>query len=427
MQMAVRKPVPARPASMPKIAMASFVGGLMEWYDFYIFATASAIVFGQLFFPSGNRLVSTMAAFGAFAAGFLARPVGGLVFGHIGDRIGRKASLVMTLLIIGVGTFLIGVLPTWQQGGLLAPILLVVLRVAQGVGLGGEYGGAALMTIEHAPIGQRGFWGSLPQAASPAGLLLASGVFSLMSLLPRDAFLAWGWRVPFLASIVMLVVGLFIRLRIEETPEFEAIRDSVRHAVPAMDLARTAKRRVLLALGARLGETTSGNMIKSFGLSYVTVQLGLSRQTALSALLATSVVALLVTPLFGWISDRVGRREMYMAGAASAAVLAFPFFWLLEARTPGAVWIGFVVAYTFGPTLMLSVQATFFSELFSAGMRYTGLSVAYQGSAVLGGFVPLIAISLLAEAGGEPWLVATFLCVTSLVSLGCTIAAGRGS
>ena len=254
--------------AMRRIAAASFVGALLEWYDFYAFATASALVFGPLFFPSGDPLLSIMASFGAFASGFLARPIGGLIFGDIGDRIGRKASLIATLVIIGTGTFLIGLLPTFAQAGIWAPILLVILRVLQGIGLGGEYAGASLITIEHAPSGRRGFWGSLPQAASPGGLLLSSLVFELIALLPPGAFIAWGWRVPFLLSAIMLGIGLYVRLHIAETPEFEAIRD-LRTELPIVDLLRTHGKAALLATGARLAETVSGNMIKSFGLTYV--------------------------------------------------------------------------------------------------------------------------------------------------------------
>jgi len=411
----------AHAASMRKVALASFIGALMEWYDFYIYATASAIVFGQLFFPAQDRLSGTAAAFGTFAAGFLARPIGGLIFGHIGDRVGRKASLVLTLGIIGAGTFLIGLLPTWSQAGSLAPLLLTLLRVAQGIGLGGEYGGAALMTIEHARPGSRGFWGSLPQAASPAGLLLATGVFGLVSLLPTAEFLAWGWRLPFLGSIAMLAIGLFIRLRIEETPDFEAVRDQA-PAVPALALLRGHKRTLLLATGARLAETVSGNMVKSFGLTYATQQLGLPNQAALSALLATSLLAMAATPLFGWLSDRLGRRPLYLAGAIASAVLAAPFFLLLGTRTTAGLWAGFALAYTFGPTLMLSVQATYFSEMFGAEVRYTGLSVAYQVSAIMGGFVPLLALTLLRWSGGTPWPVAALLAVVGLCSAGCVLA-----
>jgi MFS transporter, MHS family, shikimate and dehydroshikimate transport protein len=404
-----------------RVAAASFVGALLEWYDFYAFATASAVVFGPLFFPSDDEVLSTMASFAAFASGFVARPIGGLIFGDIGDRIGRKASLIATLVIIGSGTFLIGFLPTFAMAGIWAPILLIILRVAQGIGLGGEYAGASLIIIEHAPIARRGFWGSLPQASSPGGLLLSSLVFGLVSMLPPTAFISWGWRVPFLLSVVMLVVGLYVRLHIAETPEFEAIRDQPTE-LPIVDLLRTHKTAAVLATGARLAETVSGNLIKSFGLTYATVQLGLPRTEALAALLATSGVGLLVTPLYGILGDRFGPRAVYMVGVGCSALLAFPFFWVLEFRTAAAVWTGFVVAYNLGPTLMLSVQATFFTTLFQARVRYTGLSVAYQVSAVFGGFTPLIALTFLQHADGTPWDVATFLATVAVISFGCAAA-----
>jgi MFS transporter, MHS family, shikimate and dehydroshikimate transport protein len=404
--------------AMRRIAAASFVGALLEWYDFYAFATASALVFGPLFFPSDDPLLSTMASFGAFASGFLARPIGGLIFGDIGDRIGRKASLVATLLIIGTGTFLIGLLPTFAQAGIWAPILLLILRVLQGIGLGGEYAGASLITIEHAPSGRRGFWGSLPQAASPGGLLLSSLVFELTSLLPPEAFIAWGWRAPFLLSAIMLGIGFYVRLHIAETPEFEAIRE-LRTELPIVDLLRTHRMATLLATGARLAETVSGNMIKSFGLTYATVQLGLPRGATLGALLVTAGVGLLMTPLYGVLGDRFGPRAVYMAGAGFAALLAFPFFWVLEERTVAAVWIGFVATYNLGPTLMLSVQATFFTTLFQARVRYTGLSVAYQVSAIVGGFTPLISLTFLQQSNGAPWGVAAFLAAVAVLSFGC--------
>jgi MHS family shikimate/dehydroshikimate transporter-like MFS transporter len=413
--------------SMRRVGAASFVGALLEWYDFYVFATASALVFGRLFFPSDDPVASTMASFGAFASGFLARPLGGLLFGHLGDRTGRKASLVATLAIIGAGTFLIGLLPTYAQIGPAAPVLLVVLRVAQGIGLGGEYGGASLLAIEHAPPGRRGFWGSVPQAASPGGLLLATAVFGLASLMPRDLFLAWGWRVPFLASGLLLAVGLYVRLRVAETPDFLAARPGDR--APIVELLRTHPRATALATGARLAETVAGNLVKSFGLTYVTLHLGLDPATALDALVATSAVGLALTPLFGLLADRVGARLLYLWGTAMAAVLAVPLFWVLEARTAAAVWIGFAVFYTLGPTLMLSVQATFFAGLFAPRVRYTGLSFAYQVSALAGGFTPLAALALLRAQGGAPWAVAAVLALVALVSLVCTAAARpyRGS
>lgn len=414
-------PLPA--VSMPKVAAASFVGGLLEWYDFYIFAIATALVFGDVFFPPGDPLLNTMAAFGAFAAGFLARPIGGIIFGHIGDRVGRKACLLATLLIIGVCTFLIGLLPGYAQIGYWAPALLVFLRVMQGIGLGGEYGGASLMTIEHAPLHQRGFWGSLPQAASPGGLLLANAVFGLCALLPADQFQSWGWRIPFLLCSVMLVVAMYIRLNIAETPEFRrAETRAEKGSAPLVEMWRTHKRNFLLATGVRLSETVSGNLIKSFGLTYVTLQLGMERSTALGALLAASLVGLAAMPVFGLLGDRIGARRMTVLGNALLILLAVPFFTLLDTRTPTAVWIGFILLFTLGPMLLLSVQATYFTQLFRTNVRYTGLSAAYQISSVLGGFTPLIALWLLKWSGGSSLVVAAFLTTIAAISLTCALA-----
>lgn len=400
----------------------------MEWYDFYIFATASALVFGQLFFPGSDRLAGTMAAFGTFAAGYVARPLGGIIFGHIGDRIGRKAGLVVTLLIIGMGTCLVGCLPTYETIGSAAPILLVLLRVIQGIGLGGEYGGASLMIIEHAPPSQRGFWGSVPQAASPAGLLLATGAFALVSLLPEPSFWAWGWRIPFLLAAIGMVIGFAIRLRIEETPEFVGAKERKSTSgkapeAPAVELVRTHLGNAVLATGARLAESASGNMIKSFGLTYATMQLGFQPAAPLNALTATAVVGVIATPLYGILGDRLGQRAVYMAGAGLVALLAFPFFWLLNEHTTLSLWAGFIIAYNLGPTLMLSVQPSFFTQLFGTRVRYTGLSVAYQISAIIGGFTPLIALWLLRISGGEPWFTAGFLAVIAVISFVCAGAA----
>ena len=408
----------AQAMSMPKVAVASFAGALMEWYDFFIFGTASALVFGPLFFPSHDPLTGVMASFATFGVGFLARPLGGVVFGHLGDRVGRKATLVATLVIIGIGTFLIGVLPTYASAGVTAPILLVILRLLQGFGLGGEYGGAALLTIEHAPQGRRGFWGSLPQAAASAGILLATGVFSLVELLPHDALMSWGWRIPFLLSAVMLAVGLYIRLNTTETPDFERAKASAdTSSLPIVKLLRDHPRNVLLTLGARLAETTSSNIINAFGIVYVTTQLAMAKSVPLNGVLIASLIGIFMCPLFGTISDRLSRRTVYIAGAAFMALFAFPYFIMLNTHTVTTIWLAIIIAYNFGPTSMFAVQGTFFSELFGAGVRYTGLSIAYQVSAIIGGFTPLIAASLLKLGGGTPWLVAGFLCAISILSL----------
>ena len=413
---------------MVKAATAGTVGALLEWYDFYIFATASALVFGQLFFPGSNAFAGTMASFGVFAAGFLSRPVGGILFGHIGDTIGRRASLLMTVGVIGLGTFLIGVLPTYAQIGFWAPVLLTALRIVQGIGLGGEYAGASLIAIEHAPRRERGFWGSLPQAASPGGLLLAAGMFGLVSLLPQDKFLAWGWRIPFLISAVVAFVGLYIRLQVKETPDFNKAKKDKADVAPSTELLREHWWSTVLAMGARLVETVSGNMIKSFGLTYVTLQLKLPKEVALTALTATAAIALFVTPFYGTLGDRLGQQRVYLFGSAVVAVIAIPFFLLLDARSAPAIWIAFAVAYTLGPTLLLSVQPSLFTQMFHAGVRYTGMSVAYQVSAIAGGFTPLASLWLLRQSGGSPWPVAALLIVVALISFVCVVAsAGVGT
>lgn len=343
-----------------------------------------------------------------------------MLFGHIGDTMGRNASLILTLLIIGLGTCLIGLLPTYDRIGARAPVLLVVLRVTQDIGLGGEYAGASLITIEHAPPAERSFWGSLPQAA-PGGLLLAAAMFGLVSMLPQDALLAWGWRVPFLASALMLLAGLFVRMRVAETPEFNRTKKQPPEEAPGLELLRTHRRNVVLATGARLVEAVSGNTIKSFGLAYVTSQLKLPNEVALTALTMTAAVGVLVTPFYGFLGDRFGQQWVYLVGSGLVAALAFPFFWLLDARTVVATWIRFVLAYNLGPTLLLSVQPSLFTRMFDAGVRYTGMSVAYQVSAIAGGFAPLLSLWLL-RWSGTPWMVAALLVDAAAISFGCVAA-----
>lgn len=393
----------------------------MEWYDFYLFGTAAALVFGRLFFPSSSPAAGTLAAFAAFAVGFISRPIGAVIFGHVGDRIGRKYALLATAALMGVGTFMIGVLPTYETIGVWAPILLVVLRLLQGLGIGGEWGGAALIALEHAPSGRRGLVGSFPQMGTPAGLLISTGAFALATLLPGDTFLAWGWRLPFLLSVVFLAPALYIRSRVEETPAFRAMKEADAPAtVPVLDLFRHSRRNMLLATGARLADAATFNVINVFGIAYAAAQLGVSRGLMLTGFVIAAAVEIPAVPLIGMLSDRIGRRPVYLAGIAFSGLFIFAYFPLLQHNTPTSVYLAIVLALAVGTSLMYAIQSSFFSELFGPSVRYTGISVAYQLSALVGGApTPLIAAALVGWAGGAWWPVALYLLAVCGVSFVC--------
>ncbi|MFZ3388144.1 MFS transporter [Buttiauxella gaviniae] len=409
--------------ALRRVVIGSFAGALLEWYDFFIFGTAAGLVFAPLFFPDSDPFIGLIAAFATFGVGFLTRPLGGIVFGHFGDKVGRKITLIWTLGIVGISTFLIGFIPTYQDIGIWAPITLMALRLIQGFGLGGEYGGAALMTIESAPESKRGFLGSLPQTAASVGIMLATGVFALCnSLLTQEQFLSWGWRIPFWLSAIMLVVGMFIRLHTEETADFKKQQrqpESLKAPPPLIELFRKHPRNIWLALGARLAESVSSNIINAFGIVYISTQLALSRDIPLTGMLIASAVGIICCPLAGWISDRVGQRKIYLLGAGFCVLYAFPFFLLLDTRSTLIIWCSMIVGYNFGPTMMFAVQPTLFTRMFGTRVRYTGLSFAYQFSAILGGMSPLIASSLLALGKGEVWYVSLFLLIVSVVSFIC--------
>jgi len=407
----------AKPASIRRIALASFAGTTIEWYDFFLYGTAAALVFNKVFFPTFDPLTGTLAAYGTYAVGFIARPLGGAVIGHYGDRIGRKSMLVLTLVLMGAATFLIGLLPTYDQIGLWAAVALVALRLIQGFGVGGEWGGAVLMAVEHAPEGSRGFYGSWPQIGVPAGLLLSTGVFSLFARLPQDQFLSWGWRVPFLLSIVLVGIGLYIRLSILETPAFEKLKESRREArQPTLEVLRHYPKQVLLAMGARVAENGSFYIYSVFSLTYATQYAGVDRNVVLNSILIASACDAVAIPLYGALSDRVGRRPVYLFGAIMTAVFAFPFFWLIGTGQPRMVLLAMLGAFLLSHGAMYAPQAAFLSEMFGTRVRYSGASLGSQLASVLaGGLAPLIATALMANYGRNA--VAFYLIAMAAVTI----------
>jgi len=369
-----------------KVVIASAFGTVVEWYDFFIYGTAAALVFGKLFFPSSDPVVSTISAFSVYAVGYLARPLGGIVFGHFGDRIGRRSMLVLTLLLMGFGTFLVGLLPTYDQIGALAPILLIVLRLIQAIGLGGEWGGAVLMVAESAPAHRRGLFGSFVQLGNPMGRLVATGVFALVSQLPTSDFLAWGWRLPFLASAVLIVVGFVIRYQLSETPAFEAIRKTRQISkTPVLEALSQFRWETALAVGLKVTEVAWVGVLTVFAVSYLTKQLGMNQAFVLEAITLATFVELFAMPLAGWLSDRVGRKIIYIAGTLFSIVFAFPLFWLLETRDPTIVLLTIVVGVSCAQGIIFALHASFMPELFGTKVRYSGISLGFQVGAAIGG------------------------------------------
>ncbi|MGW3954181.1 MFS transporter [Streptomyces sp. NPDC004752] len=406
--MASAASAPPTPAKLPRIVAASLIGTTIEWYDFFLYGSAAALVFNKLFFPDSDPLVGTLLSFLTYAIGFAARPLGALVFGHYGDRLGRKKLLVISLLMMGASTFAIGLLPTHASVGTAAPVLLTLLRLVQGFALGGEWGGAVLLVSEHGDARRRGFWASWPQTGAPAGQLLATGVLSLLTTLLSDsAFGSWGWRIPFLLSGVLVGIGLWIRLSVDESPVFKealakaearkATETTDPEKLPLVSVLRNHWRDVLVAMGARMAENISYYVITAFILVYATTSADVSKQTALNAVLIGSAVHFAVIPLWGALSDRIGRRPVYLLGAVGIGLWMFPFFALIDTSSFGNL----ILAVTVGLVLhgaMYAPQAAFFSEMFATRMRYSGASIGAQFASVAAGApAPLIATALLSE------------------------------
>ncbi|WP_422399082.1 MFS transporter [Streptomyces netropsis] len=431
MTMASPSPRTPTPNSLPRIVVASLIGTTIEWYDFFLYGSAAALVFNKLFFPDSDPLVGTLLSFLTYAVGFAARPVGALVFGHFGDRLGRKRLLVVSLLMMGSATCAIGVLPTHATVGALAPVLLTVLRLVQGFALGGEWGGAVLLVSEHGDARRRGFWAAWPQTGAPAGQLLATGVLSaLTALLSDEAFLSWGWRVPFLLSGLLVMVGLWIRLSVDESPVFKAAlaraeanekQGDVAERMPLVAVMRDQWRDVLIAMGARMAENISYYVITAFILVYATEQTQLSKQSALNAVLIGSAVHFVVIPAWGALSDRVGRRPVYLLGAAGVGAWAFPFFALVDRGSFPSLIVAVTVGLVFHGA-MYAPQAAFFSEMFATRVRYSGASIGAQFSSVAAGApAPLIATALLSDYDSATPIALYVMAAAllTLVAVGC--------
>ncbi|MBA2813887.1 MHS family MFS transporter [Streptomyces sp. KM273126] len=401
-----------------KVALASTVGSIIEWYDFALFGVAAGVVFNKLFFPADDPLVGTMLAFAVNAVAFFIRPVGGVIFGHFGDRIGRRKVLAITLVIMGASTTLIGLLPTYEQIGVAAPVLLILVRCLQGLGAGAEFSGAVIMVAEYAPEKKRGLYTSLPNTGVAVGLLLATGLFTLVLQLPEAALLSWGWRIPFLISAVGVGIGLYIRLRLDETPEFAALqeKEDKPRRMPAMQLLQTQGRAVVVGILACFAESSTSYLAKTFVLAYVADQLGLSEQIGLTAVMVASAVSIATIPLFGHLGDRFGRRRVYLVGTVFVGLFVAPFFLLLNTKSSMLIVLAVVGLYALGVRAMSGTQGAYLSEMFKPDVRFSGVAFAREISSPLaGGVAPLIATALLA-ATGTWWSVAAYIAAMSVIS-----------
>ncbi|MDQ7977318.1 MFS transporter [Paraburkholderia sp. SARCC-3016] len=404
-----------------RVAFASVVGATVEWYDFFLYGVVAGIVFNKLYFPANDPLVSTMLAYSTFAVGFVTRPLGGVLFGHFGDRVGRKSALILTLIIMGISTAGVAFVPTYAQIGVWAPILLLTLRVLQGIGLGGEWGGAVLMAYEYAPPHRRGLYASLPQIGLSIGLCLAAGVVAAISrILPDADFFSWGWRIAFGASLLLVLIGLYIRLKVMETPEFLALKRNRREAkIPFVDMITRYRGAVVLGMGARYIDGVFFNVFAVFSIGYLTQHVSMSRTDALLGVMIAAVVMCFFIPLFGRMSDQMGRARVYRWGSLICGLSVLPAFWLIESQPTSTIliWAAIVVPFGIFYAMVYGPEAALFAELFDANVRYTGISFVYQFSGIFAsGLTPIIATALMRINQGKPWMVCAYVMLCALIS-----------
>jgi MHS family shikimate/dehydroshikimate transporter-like MFS transporter len=416
------------PEEVRRVAISGLLGNTIEFYDFILYSSAAAIFFGPLFFSDLSPSLATLASFATLATGYVARPLGGLVLGHVGDRWGRKSVLILTMVMMGLASGLIGLLPTYDQIGVAAPLLLVTMRLLQGFAVGGEWGGAVLLAAEHAPPHQRGFITAIGQAGQPAGGLLSALALGAVTWLPEEQLMSWGWRIPFLVSFALLGIGLYIRVKIGESPLFDELEGSAkRKGVPLVGVLRRPGP-LLRGIGVGVPPTMAATLIGSFAVSYA-VGVGIPRPTVLGALTAAWAVAIVMCPIYGWLSDRLGRRPVYAAGALAFAVLGYPMFWAIGSGSTPLLYAAFVAAFGLIAVCMSSALGALLSEMFPTEVRYTGVSAAGQIATVVGGFTPLIAGGLLALGGGGRnigW-VAAFIAVVNVIALAAVLRTRESS
>jgi metabolite-proton symporter len=416
--------------ALARVIVASTIGTTIEWYDFFLYGTAAALVFPTLFFPTAEPASALMLSLGTFSAGFVSRPLGGVLFGYLGDRVGRKATLVATLLLMGVSTLVIGMMPTYHQIGVAAPVLLTLLRFAQGIGVGGEWGGAVLLALESGHQGRRGFYASWPQAGVPLGLLLSSGAVALFQgRLSEEAFLSWGWRVPFYFSGLLIVVGLLIRSRVAETPLFLQLKKAEQiERSPVTQVLRHHWREILLAAGARLNENSCFYLFSVYVLAYARDVLGVEKWLTLAAVNSAAALEFFTIPLFGMTSDYLSRRGVYVLGCLFLTAFAWPYYALLATRTTAGIFVAVIVSLAVGHALLYSVQASLIPELFGTRVRYTGASIGYQFAAPLaGGLSPLIAAWLMEAHPDQYSKLALYIVLVSIISLLCVLGLAETS